>query len=245
MLEPELYCWVSVYMTINDLNLHYSCSIYYYSCVLLWPNLSHLAEHKVSLFSLFALSLFCLLGHCLSLLWVAPLCVFSDQGMVNVGLFNHPYELIHLPFTCPSIQKDFPPSCLTLHTWKHLKHTLLLHLSVWQAFLNLKRRFIDYFEREKQEKRCFLELLPSNIFDFMVLIIFLRNHSRIKHKDFPFSLTTMELPSQGNNKEFFFSPFCPLLFFNFTLFFFTTYLKKDTWGLKPVLCIYLDSVAHM
>lgn len=81
----------------------------------------------------------------------------------------------------------------------------------------------------------------------MVLIIFLRNHSRIKHKDFAFSLTTMELLSQENNKEFFYllSAHCSFFFLTFLLFFFTTYLKKDTWGLEPVLCIYLDSVAHM
>lgn len=72
MLAPELHCWVSVYMTINGFNLHYPCSIYYYSCELLRPNLSHLAELKsgfkpsgaawipVFLQSLFSPSLHCL-----------------------------------------------------------------------------------------------------------------------------------------------------------------------------------------
>lgn len=62
-----------------------------------------------TLFSLCIVS-FCLFGHRLSLLWVALLlCVFSDQGLVDVGLFNHPCALIHEPFTCT--QKDpHPPS---------------------------------------------------------------------------------------------------------------------------------------
>lgn len=149
MLEPELYCWVSVYMTINDLNPYYPCSIYYYSCgqiFLIWLNVKSglkpilaLRESPVflhTLFSLLALCLVCLLGHRLSRLWVALLlCVFSGQGLVNVGLFNHPYALIHLPFTCPSTQKVFPPIESDLAQVKSTWNTpLLLHLSVWQAF---------------------------------------------------------------------------------------------------------------
>lgn len=95
-------------------------------------------------------------------------------------------------------------------------------------------------------KSCFLDLLQENIFDFMVLIIFLRNHSRIKHKDseiFPLSAAPQWSSLVKKTTRSFFSPFSPLLFF--TSLFFTTHLKKDAWGLEAVLCIYLDSVAHM
>lgn len=97
-------------------------------------------------------------------------------------------------------------------------------------------------------KSCFLELLPENIFDFMVLIIFLRNHSRIKHKDseiFPLSAAPQWSSLVKKTTRSFFSPFSPLLFFTSRFFFFTTHLKKDAWGLEAVLCIYLESVAHM
>lgn len=92
----------------QDLNQYWSCkdpSI---------PPQSFLSLH--CLFSVFLDTVF----HFFELLL---LCVFSDQGLVNVGLFNHPYVFILLPFTCPSTQKDFHPSCLTSHMWKHLKHT--------------------------------------------------------------------------------------------------------------------------
>lgn len=47
MLKLELFHCGSVYMTINYLeSFFYPCSIYYYSCEVLWLSLFHLAEHE-------------------------------------------------------------------------------------------------------------------------------------------------------------------------------------------------------
>lgn len=47
ILQQELYNCGSVYMTINGVeSVFCRCSIYYYSCDVLWLNLSHLAAHE-------------------------------------------------------------------------------------------------------------------------------------------------------------------------------------------------------
>lgn len=96
-------------------------------------------------------------------------------------------------------------------------------------------------EKEKLEKCWFLELFPENIFDFMVLIIFLRNHSRIKHKDL--EIVSLSAAPQWSSlvkktTRTFFLSFLPtaLFFFYFSpslsllFFFFYNSLKERRMG---------------
>lgn len=73
--------------------------------------------------------------------------------------------------------------------------------------------------QEHLEKMYFLQLLSERNFDFMVLIIFLRNHSRIKPRDIeivPLSDTPQwgSLVKKTTRRVF----FPPALFFNFSFY---------------------------
>lgn len=114
------------------------------------------------------------------LLWV-----HSIAQEINVVLLLHLSSAIHPETFLPSI--TFVSRCR--HTSEDACNTLLVAFQFRQVDTRPKSCgrwvliFQLFFNKENLKKRLFLELSSERIFDFMVLIIFLRNHSRIKHKD--------------------------------------------------------------
>lgn len=87
----------------------------------------------------------------------------------------------------------------------------------WQR----RERYVKWFQlclwKENREKKCFLELPSERNFNFMVLIIFLRNHSRIKHKDAE-SVPLSDAPQWGSLVKKKTRSFPPALFSNFSFY---------------------------
>lgn len=154
------------------------------------------------------------------------------------------YPCICHPPIHPSIQKLLRPSYLPTKTGTHLAHTSL----VWLRFLHLR---LDVFERDVWglklcilkkkklgEKTYFLKPPSERNFDFMVLIIFLQNHSRIKHKDAEI-VPLSHAPQWGSlvRKTRRHPPPAPTLFFNFAFYTPTIYNLLKVRQRQPGSCL--------
>lgn len=88
----------------------------------------------------------------------------------------------------------------------------------------------ELLSKENMEGKCFLELPSERNFDFMVLIIFLHNHSRRKHKDAEI-VPLSDAPQWGSlvkkTTRTHPPPSLPFLTSLFTIQHYTTYLNKE------------------
>ena len=117
--------------------------------------------HLLSCCLSFSFSFFWLRGW---LMWVYPTVQAVNVDLSMQSVIN------------PSTQKpSFHPTYLSAHLQLTYNSPFLLSCSSKSRCIHLTQ--------EQKKKTCFLELPSERNFDFMVLIIFLRNHSRIKHKD--------------------------------------------------------------
>lgn len=107
--------------------------------------------------------------------------VYPTIQAINVGLSMHPSS------TRPSGNESCTHPCLSIHVSKLGDDAYnTTHCFVRQSHCSGAGVWSDVFifvPKETKEKRCFLAVLSERNFDFMVLIIFLHNHSRRKHKD--------------------------------------------------------------
>lgn len=160
--------------------------------------------------------------------------VYPTIQAINVGLSMSPSSS-HPPRDKPPLRHICPyVSAHTCRTWLAVPQSSAQVLSPDATQERGTCSDFSSASSRNWEGKCCLELRSERNFDFMLLIIFLQTHSRIKRKDaeiVPLSQTPQWASLVKKTRP---PPLLSFLTSLFTIQHYTTYLKKDRRSLEAV-----------